>query len=124
MILGKIKNFQNIKILMLPNVLLINKNKKNKNNTYSNYLRHSICHGYPSINNLTTNKMSYNDLVSKEHLSDASNIESPFRRKKDWLGVWTEQSLVSKQVWKNLDKNIAEKAKAKSAISEAKSAKS
>ncbi len=51
--------------------------------------------------------------MSKEHLSDASNIQSPFRRKKDWLGEWTEQSLVSKQVWKNLNKSYADKAKAK-----------
>lgn len=78
-----------------------------------NYLRHSICHGYPLIDSTTTTKSSYTEMVSKEHLSDASNIQSPYRRHKDWLGKWTEQSLVSKRISNELTKTYADRAKAK-----------
>lgn len=65
------------------------------------------------MNAVTTTKSSYSQNVSLEHLSDQSNYESPYRRKKDWLGKWTEQSLVSKRITQELNKTFAERAKAK-----------
>jgi len=79
-------------------------------------LGHSICHGYPVVASAdsTTTRSSYNEAVSKEHLTDwESNVKSPYRRHKDWLGKWTEQSLVSNKLTKELIKTYADRAKAK-----------
>lgn len=50
-----------------------------------NHLRYVIGHGYPLPNLTSQKEYVHNANVSKEYLSDWSNVESPYRRKKDWL---------------------------------------
>ncbi len=52
----------------------------------SNYLRHTICHGYPDLKKRSFKEHVHNDSVNKEYLSDPTNYNLQNRRKKDWLG--------------------------------------
>ena len=59
-----------------------------KNEDYydlGNFLRHAICHGYPSIHERGTTSFDYNPDINKKYLADRSNI-SHHRKRKDWLG--------------------------------------
>ena len=66
--------------------LVLNKKKENSYYDLGNYLRHAVCHGYPSMIKTTLKEDVHSGDVNKQHLSDLKNIESPYRRKKDWLG--------------------------------------
>jgi hypothetical protein len=52
----------------------------------SNHLRHCVSHGYPVLIRKSYKESVHNADVSKEYLADPRNLESPYRRKKDWLG--------------------------------------
>jgi len=52
----------------------------------SNHLRHCVSHGYPVLIRKSFKESVHNADVSKEYLADPRNLESPYRRKKDWLG--------------------------------------
>ena len=52
----------------------------------SNFLRHSVSHGYPVVVEKSSKEEVHNADVSRQYLSDLKNIESPHRRRKDWLG--------------------------------------
>lgn len=51
-----------------------------------NHLRHAVCHGWPTVVKKSSKEEVHNAELSKEFLSDPKNVESPWRRKKDWLG--------------------------------------
>ena len=53
-----------------------------------NHLRHVIAHGYPQRAGKSWSKWVHNADLSKEFLSDVKNVDSPYRRHKDWLGNW------------------------------------
>jgi hypothetical protein len=55
----------------------------------SNYLRSAICHGLPMKKNMTSKQLIHSAFVNKQHLSDPNNYNSPNRRKKDWLGMYS-----------------------------------
>jgi hypothetical protein len=55
-----------------------------------NHLRHVISHGYPDASLIKSSfkESVHNESVSQQYLSDWSNVESPYRRKKDWLSKY------------------------------------
>lgn len=62
-----------------------------KHTTYynlSNFLRHSVSHGYPDLNAKSTKQRVHNASVSREYLADPENYKLANRRKKDWLGSY------------------------------------
>lgn len=78
-----------------------------------NHLRFAICHGYPEAikKNQSSNEKVHNELVSKEYLSDIKNIESPFRRKRDWLSTWMEHNVVRSRIEAGLTQRAMEQSK-------------
>lgn len=50
-----------------------------------NTLRHAIGHGYPTVYKTGHKETVHNQDVNKNFLSDWKDVESPHRRKKDWL---------------------------------------
>lgn len=88
----------------------------NKNEDYldlGNYLRHAVCHGYPTINARGTTFYDYNPETNREFLSDKDNYTKQNRRTKDWLGKWTELSIVNSRQTKELAERVLEKQKNK-----------
>jgi hypothetical protein len=51
-----------------------------------NHLRHCVSHGFPVLIRKSFKESVHNADVNKEYLADPHNTESPYRRKKDWLG--------------------------------------
>ena len=52
-----------------------------------NHLRHIVCHGYPTVIKQSHKETVHNNELSKEYLADwKQNVESPWRRRKDWIG--------------------------------------
>jgi len=87
-----------------------------KHTTYynlSNFLRHSVSHGYPDLMAKSTKQRVHNAAVSKEYLDDPENYRLANRRKKDWLGKWTELNVIRERLYKGLADINAEKEKSK-----------
>jgi hypothetical protein len=77
------------KIENITNISAYNKNDKHHDyNELGNILRHTVSHGIPITFNTGLKEEVHNNEVSKLYLSDPSNIESPYRRKKDWLSMY------------------------------------
>ncbi|CAF1194928.1 unnamed protein product [Rotaria sp. Silwood1] len=73
--------------------------------TISSHLRSSICFGYPVLRGSHT-KIVHNPYIFKLHfetvaLEQQRNPHS-FRRKKDWLGRWTEANIVRNRLLKEM----------------------
>ena len=51
----------------------------------SNHLRHAISRGYPSASHTSQKQDVHNLELSREFFTDKNNVDSPHRRKKDWL---------------------------------------
>ena len=79
-----------------------------------NYIRHTVCHGYPTVYRKSTKELDYNEDINKNYLSDIKNIDSRYRRKKDWLGKWTEQTFITAEIQKKLSIANSERLKTKS----------
>lgn len=60
-------------------------------------LRSSICYGHP-VERSSHTKMTHNKNIFDK--SAASN--NAYRRKKDWLGKWTEANIVRERLYKNV----------------------
>ena len=54
-------------------------------NDLGHLLRHTVAHGNPTVYHTGLKEEVHNDEVSKLYLSDQKNIDSPYRRKTDWL---------------------------------------
>lgn len=51
----------------------------------SNHLRHAVSRGYPKSARKSHKQTVHNLELSQMFLADKENVESPYRRKKDWL---------------------------------------
>jgi hypothetical protein len=65
----------------------------------SNDLRNTVCHGYP-VERRSHSKTIHNEQVfnSRHENDQQTNI---YRRRKDWLGRWTEANIVRDRLYKN-----------------------
>jgi hypothetical protein len=80
-----------------------------------NHLRHAIAHGYPTVHEKSHNGRVYNEDVSKQFLDEAvwsENVQTPWRKRKDWIGKWTDKDIIDRQNNKGLAARASEKAKA------------
>ncbi len=69
--------------------LVKNNDYYRKNEDYldlGNYLRHAICHGFPIMGLRSTTSYDFNPNINKEYLSDKMNIDSKYRKRKDYHG--------------------------------------
>lgn len=66
-------------------------------NKISNDLRDTVCHGHP-ISRGSHTKMVHNAQVFAE-----GSAPSVHRRKKDWLGRWTEANIIRDRLYKNIN---------------------
>ena len=62
----------------------------------SNDLRNSVCHGHP------VERGSHSKMVHHGGVFSADHTASPHRRKKDWLGRWTEANIIRDRLYKNI----------------------
>ncbi|CAF1365056.1 unnamed protein product [Rotaria magnacalcarata] len=73
--------------------------------TISGHLRSSICFGYP-VARSSHAKLVHNAQIFKEHFemvaSEQRRHPHSFRRKKDWLGRWTEANITRQRLVKEL----------------------
>lgn len=53
----------------------------------SNHLRYAVGRGYPWATRTSHKQDVHNLDVSKSFLADKDNVDSPYRRKKDWLSM-------------------------------------
>lgn len=51
----------------------------------SNHLRHAVSRGYPKASRQSHKQSVHNLQVSKMFLAEKENVDSPYRRQKDWL---------------------------------------
>jgi hypothetical protein len=65
----------------------------------SNDLRTTVCPGHP-VERRSHSKTVHNGEIFKDHQDDKqSNL---YRRKKDWLGRWTEANIIRDRLYKNI----------------------
>lgn len=73
--------------------------------TISSYLRNSICFGYPVLRS-SHSKAVHSADIFKEHFEtvalERQRHPQSFRRKKDWLGRWTEANIVRDRLLKEM----------------------
>ena len=64
----------------------------------SNDLRSSICYGHP------VQRASHSKAIHNRHVFDKEKVESSstHRRRKDWLGRWTEANIIRDRLYKNI----------------------
>lgn len=71
----------------------------------SSYLRSSICFGYPVLR-ASHSKAVHNAQVFKEHremmASEQKQTQRSCRRRKDWLGRWTEANIIRERLLKEM----------------------
>ncbi|CAF3236052.1 unnamed protein product [Rotaria socialis] len=71
----------------------------------SGHLRSSVCFGYP-VARSSHAKLVHNAQIFKEHFemvaSEQRRHPHSFRRKKDWLGRWTEANITRQRLVKEL----------------------
>jgi hypothetical protein len=80
---------KNIKTEETPTELQMKRKKDESIKGYydlSNVTRHSICRGLSFPTTTSTKETDYNKQISEEYFADSHNLDSPYRRKKDWLG--------------------------------------
>lgn len=81
----------------------------------SNHLRYTVSRGYPKTVRTSHKEDVHNLELTKMFFSDKDNLDSPYRRKKDWLSKWTEANILRERVFKSLGNFEAEKAKTNNA---------
>ena len=71
----------------------------------SSSLRSSICSGFPIVRG-SHSRIVHNERIFQEHFenvkSDEQRRSRSFRRKKDWLGRWTEANIVRDRLMKEM----------------------
>ena len=71
----------------------------------STSLRSSICAGYPVVRG-SHSRIVHNAQIFQEHFRNIKSEEQSrsrsFRRKKDWLGRWTEANIVRDRLMKDM----------------------
>ena len=87
------------------NMSVASENPKPDYLTISNSLRSSICSGYPVLRG-SHSKIVHNAQIFKEHFESVAleqqRHSQSFRRKKDWLGRWTEANIVRDRLMKDM----------------------
>jgi len=87
------------------NISVASGNPKPDYLTISNSLRSSICSGYPILRG-SHSRIVHNAEISKEHFESVTleqqRHSQSFRRKKDWLGRWTEANIVRDRLMKDM----------------------
>lgn len=65
-------------------------------NQISNDLRDTVCHGHP------VERGSHTKMVHNQQVFTPGQTGSSHRRKKDWLGRWTEANIIRDRLFKNI----------------------
>ena len=64
----------------------------------SNDLRSAVCYGHPVERRSHTKTVHSSEVFNRR---DADTFGSAFRRKKDWLGRWTEANIIRDRLYKD-----------------------
>lgn len=68
----------------------------------SNDLRTTVCRGHP-VERRSHSKTVHNEEIFKGYEQENNNKHSNlYRRKKDWLGRWTEANIIRDRLYKNI----------------------
>jgi hypothetical protein len=66
----------------------------------SNDLRTTVCHGHP-VQRRSHSKTVHNEEIFKDYDEHDKKLNL-YRRKKDWLGRWTEANIIRDRLYKNI----------------------
>jgi len=66
----------------------------------SNDLRTTVCRGHP-VQRRSHSKTVHNEEIFKDH-EENDKKTNLYRRKKDWLGRWTEANIIRDRLYKNI----------------------
>jgi len=66
----------------------------------SNDLRTTVCHGHP-VQRRSHSKTVHNEEIFKDYDENDKKLNL-YRRKKDWLGRWTEANIIRDRLYKNI----------------------